>query len=93
MEITYEFLKVVGTTLKERRMRKCYTVLQLSEISGVTASYISQIENYKRENVSLSKLLEIAVALELRPSELFSPLDELPPFSSIKEEEPEYVRY
>ncbi len=62
---------VVKSLLKEVRVQKNVSLRQLAEISGVSKSHISEIEN----NTSIPTLYAIcalAVALEVKPEELYT---------------------
>ena len=59
-------LRKIGLSLKMRRLELELSQDQLSEKSGVERSYISGIEN-GRKNVSLQIFLSLTVALDIKP--------------------------
>lgn len=77
-------LEKLGMKIKLTRIESKLTVLQLSQINGISDSYLSRIENGKVKAPSLRLYLRIINSLDICPSELFDILDELPPFDSIK---------
>lgn len=62
----------IGERLKKVRLEKGYTLKDVAGVSGYSKALISRIEN---ENVSpsISSLLKIAKALEVKPYDLFLP--------------------
>lgn len=71
---------MIGSKIKELRLRHGLTVTELARKVGVSKSYISGIERGVRENVSTDILSNIATTLEVNISELFKtnePTDEL----------------
>lgn len=56
--------KQLGVCLKERRRQLCYTQAFLSEVSGLSISFISDVENGK-PTVELGKALYLANLLGL----------------------------
>lgn len=54
----------IGRKLKKFRIKKKYTLRQLSELSGISVSFISDIENGRR-NPSIDTLNSIAKALNV----------------------------
>ena len=56
--------KQFGVYLKERRKQLCYTQAFLSEVSGLSISFISDVENGK-PTVELGKVLYLANLLGL----------------------------
>ena len=59
----------IGSKLKSRRIQKGLTQLELAKKTGVSESYICQIENGKM--VSIKKLEKLAHALDCQPKDLF----------------------
>lgn len=57
--------------LREIRQSKKLTIRALSKKSGVSSSYISDLENGKNNKPSIDILVKLANALEVSPSELF----------------------
>jgi len=58
----------VGSKLKARRIQKGLTQQELADKTGVSESYVCQIENGKM--VSLKKLEKLAHALDCQPRDL-----------------------
>lgn len=60
-------------SLKVREMRKAQglTIKDLSQRSGVSISYISELENGKK-NISLEVLILLAVGLNTTPEKLYT---------------------
>lgn len=70
-------------TIKNIRLQKKISISELSKITSLSRTYIREIENNKRLNVSLSVLYKIASALDVNVKELFyTTLD----IKSLKEE-------
>ena len=57
--------------IKQIREKKNVTAYKLAKDLGISRSYLSELENNKRMNVSLKILYEIANALEVNIKELF----------------------
>ena len=57
--------------IKELRMMKKMTLKQLKEKTGMSISYLSEIENNKVKNPSLLVMVKIAEALDLKLDELY----------------------
>lgn len=74
-------IKLIGNKIKQKRNNLNLSIVDLSVISGVAESYISQIENAKRINVSLSIYLKLAYYLGITPSSLLEKADDLSPFN------------
>ncbi len=62
---------IVKSNLKSVRNAKGMSVRKLAELSGCSNSYISDIEN-GYANPTIYIICVLAVALEVRPEELFS---------------------
>lgn len=75
-------LEKIGMKIKLARIEKKITVLQLAQISGVSDSYLSRIENGKVRAPGIRLYLRIFHSLNMSPSDFFSILDTLPPFSN-----------
>ena len=56
----------VGEKIQEYRIRKGYTQKKLAELSGIPASTISKIENYRADEL-VAPIIKIANALEVEP--------------------------
>ncbi len=57
--------------IKEAREKKNISIRQLAELSGVSKSHISDIEN-ERRMPTIYVLCVLAVAMNVQPAELFS---------------------
>ena len=62
----------LGAQLKTAREKKGYTLKQLSEISGLSIGFISQVERGQTDP-SLSSLKNLATALDIKLRDLFDP--------------------
>lgn len=62
----------LGAQLKTAREKKGYTLKQLSEISGLSIGFISQVERGQTDP-SLSSLKNLATSLDLKLRDLFDP--------------------
>lgn len=60
----------VGQTIKEARMAKGYTQEELGKMVGVQKSAIAKYENGRVVNIKRSTLQKLALALDLRGSDL-----------------------
>lgn len=72
----------IGMKIKLARIEQKLTVLQLSQINGMSDSYLSRVENGKVNSPGLRLYLRIFNSLGMQPSEFFKILDELPPFDA-----------
>ena len=63
---------LVGENVRRTRKLRGLTQEQFAEKSGFSQQYLSSLENGKR-NPSVITLYEIAVALEVQPSDLLRP--------------------
>lgn len=61
----------MGNILKQKRKELNMTVYGLSEITGISATYISNLENGHKDNPSLDCMKTIAKALNSSVQELF----------------------
>lgn len=66
--------RAFGARVREQRERKGMTQEQLGIASGVASSTVSHIENGRRGNVSLSRIMRIADALGCEPGDLVNGL-------------------
>lgn len=57
--------------IKEIRKKKNITVYNLSKLTGISRSYLLELENNKKFNPSLSVMYKIANALEVKIDDLF----------------------
>lgn len=62
--------KIFGLKIKELRKQKKYSQEKLANLSSISKSYISQIENGKK-TVSLEIINKLAKALEIEMHKLF----------------------
>lgn len=62
----------LGAQLKTAREKKGYTLKQLSEVSGLSIGFISQVERGQTDP-SLSSLKNLATALDIKLRDLFDP--------------------
>ncbi len=62
--------EIFGKIIQEERKAKKISQEKLSKITGLDRTFISLIENGKR-NPTLSTILKISTALEISPSDLF----------------------
>jgi len=62
-------LDIFGNNLKSFRLKNKLSQLKLSELSGIHWTYISQVENGKK-NISLIKINNLANALNVSVVEL-----------------------
>jgi transcriptional regulator with XRE-family HTH domain len=70
--------EIFGKILQEERKAKKISQEKLAKLTGLDRTFISLIENGKR-SPTLSTILKICSALEIRPSELFSKFEEQDP--------------
>ena len=57
--------------IKDIRIKKNLTIYKLSKITGINRPYLTQLENNKKFNPSLSVMHKIANALEVKMDDLF----------------------
>lgn len=62
-------IKEFGKNLKRIRKQKALTQRQIASLIGIESSAISRIE--RGENITLSRLISVANALQVHPSKLF----------------------
>ncbi len=67
---TLFWAKNVGYKIRERRKKLGLSLEDLSLLSGATVSTVSNIERGKRD-VKLSTLISLALALRIKPQDLF----------------------
>ena len=60
-----DFKKIVGKNIKRVRKERNLTQQKLSEVSGISRSYIGDLENGRRHSMSLDTLQKIAEKLEV----------------------------
>lgn len=66
-----EILTKLGQTLRQARLKKKLTLLELEVLTGVTEGDISRIENGKK-NFAITTLIKLAKGLELPVSQLLA---------------------
>lgn len=71
----YDFKQLVGEQIRKTRKLKGMTQERLAERSGLSFSYISDVERGTR-NISLESLGKIIVALGIKPTHLFEDADD-----------------
>lgn len=71
-----EFKQMVGEQIRRVRKLRQMTQEQLAEYSGLSFSYISDVERGTR-NISLESLGKIISSLGVKPAELFDGIDDL----------------
>ncbi len=71
-----QFLSALGLNVKNRRLQKQWTQLELCHAAGIDLSYISRIER-GQVNVSIEALLKVSTALECDARDLL-PENDLP---------------
>ena len=68
-----EIVRIIGQRIRYYRNKRNYTQEKLSEISGLHATYIGQVERGEK-NVTLESLKRITSALDISLSQLFEVL-------------------
>jgi transcriptional regulator with XRE-family HTH domain len=69
--VTHSKEEILGKILQEERKAKKISQEKLAKLTGLDRTFISLIENGKR-NPTFTTILKICLALEIEPSELFS---------------------
>lgn len=75
--------EIFGKILQEERKAKKLSQEKLAKLTGLDRTFISLIENGKR-NPTFSTILKICSALEIEPSELFSIYEKADPDYRVK---------
>ena len=75
-----DFRQMVGEQIRKARRLRGMTQERLAEQSGLSFSYISDVERGTR-NISLESLGKIINALGVKPAQLFEDIDEIPEHS------------
>ena len=57
--------------IKDIRIKRNLTIYKLSKITGINRPYLTQLENNKKFNPSLSTMYKIANALDVKIDDLF----------------------
>ena len=75
METIKERMVIIGQNIRIFRKAQNYTIETLSELSGVSVSQISLLENNRADNISIKYLVSIANALNRDLDSIVSKLD------------------
>ena len=75
--------EIFGKIIQEERKAKNISQEKLAKLTGLDRTFISLIENGKR-NPTFSTILKICSALEIEPSELFSIYEKKDPDYRVK---------
>lgn len=62
---------MVVFVIKNIREKKDINLYRLSKVTGLTRSYLRDLENNKKTNPTLSTLMKIATALDVKVKDLF----------------------
>jgi transcriptional regulator with XRE-family HTH domain len=81
--VTQNKEEIFGKLLQEQRKAKKISQEKLAKLSGLDRTFISLIENGKR-NPTFTTILKICSALEIEPSELFSIYEKKDPEYHVK---------
>ena len=73
--------KIISKKIKEERIKHGYSVRTLADLTNIGYSHISRLENNKIPSPRLETYLIIFEVLEISLGEVFSDLDNLPPFN------------
>lgn len=68
----------IGSNIRRKRKEANLTQEKLAELSGLSVNFISRIERTDDQNISISKLNSIALALESDIITLLSPENSFP---------------
>jgi len=68
---TNEILTKIGQTIRQARIKKGLTLLELEVLTGISEGGISKIENGKK-NFAITTLIKLAKGLEIPLSKLLS---------------------
>lgn len=63
-------MESIGENLKSYRRKRRLSQMQLSKLSGVSRSHISEIESDKYKNITIDVLCKLCRALYLTPNDL-----------------------
>jgi transcriptional regulator with XRE-family HTH domain len=74
---------IFGKILQEERKTKNFSQEKLAKLTGLDRTFISLIENGKR-NPTFTTILKICSALEIEPSQLFSIYEKKDPEYTVK---------
>ena len=64
-------LKINSQEIRRLRIIKNLSIRQLSDLSGVSKSQISDLENRQLKNTTLDTICRLAIALEVEVTDLF----------------------
>lgn len=78
-------ISFIGFIIRDLREQKQISRKHLSETTGISYSYLCDVESGIRSNITMKTLLNIAAALDVSMSEFFSEYDKIN-FSNNKEE-------
>ena len=67
--------QTVGTVIRDKRIQKGMTQELLSGLAGIARTHLTMIENGTKQP-NFETIWRIAIALELRPSELVAAIEE-----------------
>ena len=73
--------KTIGINIKIKRIRQGISQAKLAKLLGVSAAHLCNIENGKVGAPSLKVYLKICYALNMNPTDLFSDIENEPPFN------------
>jgi len=72
-----DILKEFGKNLKHIRKQKALTQSQIAYLIGIESSAVSRIE--RGENITLTRLISLANALQIHPNKLFDFIQNINP--------------
>jgi XRE family aerobic/anaerobic benzoate catabolism transcriptional regulator len=72
-----DILSTLGTRVRERRTARGWTIRELAERSGVSVRFLVQLEA-GRGNISVKRLADLALALDVPPAHLLEPRPDEP---------------
>lgn len=67
--------QTVGTVIRDKRIQKGMTQELLSGLAGIARTHLTMIENGTKQP-NFETIWRIAIALEMRPSELVAAIEE-----------------
>ncbi|GAA5521502.1 helix-turn-helix transcriptional regulator [Aliifodinibius salicampi] len=70
-----EIQKALGKTVRELRLANNLSQEKLAELASLDRSYISEVENGNK-TASIITVFKIAVALDIKPSQLLQKMEE-----------------
>lgn len=65
---------IIGSTIRELRLKKNYSQEKLAELSSLDMTYISLVETSKR-NITVKSLLKICKALDVKLTDITKLID------------------